>query len=1001
MKHNDDSGVVKAAKHLLANRDRHTAEGNVQSDIEALLRALDVGSIESHYQTGDGEADIYLPNRRAFIECKANRKGHALDPEKPQGRKSPESPREQVERYVHAEIKDELQNLIPMHGVSSNAPWTAIVTDGTHWHIYRYAHELNAACEPVDSSTFHNQSENLVELLARTLGSESLGKEWIPQKPGSLYSDLKAELDELHQALPTGAKSSTATKMSLWLDMMKVSGMVPNDEHGRERLFIAHSFLIVVVRMVSHTLTGSRRMDEWKSTLKDGFASWVLDFHRGESWAERVWKQTNRYDWSRRRGDVLRDLYHEYVPKEDRKVFGEYYTPDWLATMMVEEVLDDSWIEHAAEAALNGECDGIGVLDPACGSGTFLYHAARRILQSPTVRSFSSVEQANVVARLVNGMDIHPVAVEIARVNIERALPAEPSDGSSAFRVFLGDSLQTPTLGTLFSRSKDAMLLMSPGGREAHVPIALVEDPSFAETMRRMVNAAAEGKPLPPDLGRAKGGAALKTCHKQLVQIIKKEGNSVWTWYAVNLAGPHLLAERKIDRVVANPPWVRLSDIQVEERKRAMEGLGLELGLQAGGKQAPHLDIASYFVLRTRELYAADPDRNPASWLVKKSAIRSGQWARFRNKHAGTLAQSVDLEALNPFDGGDATRCCLLMEHRPMRDAPGGSLSARRIGRRPSTHEVLTSARGKFELVEAPEPVPQAPSPYYKVNIKQGATIVPHVLALIASSKAGKPGWTHVETRASRHSPWTKVQVQKGQVPAKWVRPMHTSPDMLPYKAIREPPCAIIPIAANGELHNKPGDECRFWSELNELYDVHKGRGRQTPRTLIDQFDYAGKLSAQPTRQQRGRRMVLYPSSADIMRAARTHAGVAVVDATLYWLVASTEAEAGYLVALLNARCLRRAFSECRESGRDFHLHPWRKVPIPRYDRSDERHTRLAKLCATAERVVERRVAEKLAERPDLKQQGLSVAARQAVLESKAGREIEDLAAQLLPDQAD
>ena len=44
------------------------------------------------------------------------------------------------------------------------------------------------------------------------------------------------------------------------------------------------------------------------------------------------------------------------------------------------------------------------------------------------------------------------------------------------------------------------------------------------------------------------------------MKIIEDEGNSVWTWYAVNLAGPHQFAERKIDRIVANPPWVKLSD---------------------------------------------------------------------------------------------------------------------------------------------------------------------------------------------------------------------------------------------------------------------------------------------------------------------------------------------------------------------------------------------------------------------------------------------------------
>ena len=53
-----DSGAVEAAVQMLANRDRHGTEGNVQSDVEALLRAMRVGTIESHYQLGSDQADI-------------------------------------------------------------------------------------------------------------------------------------------------------------------------------------------------------------------------------------------------------------------------------------------------------------------------------------------------------------------------------------------------------------------------------------------------------------------------------------------------------------------------------------------------------------------------------------------------------------------------------------------------------------------------------------------------------------------------------------------------------------------------------------------------------------------------------------------------------------------------------------------------------------------------------------------------------------------------------
>lgn len=82
--------VVGQATQLFANRHRHRTEGNVQSDVESVLRAMRVGTIESHYQMGNEQADIYLPNRRAFIEVKAYPR--AGNPDKPQSRTSAESP---------------------------------------------------------------------------------------------------------------------------------------------------------------------------------------------------------------------------------------------------------------------------------------------------------------------------------------------------------------------------------------------------------------------------------------------------------------------------------------------------------------------------------------------------------------------------------------------------------------------------------------------------------------------------------------------------------------------------------------------------------------------------------------------------------------------------------------------------------------------------------------------------------------------------------------------
>jgi type I restriction-modification system DNA methylase subunit len=73
-----------------------------------------------------------------------------------------------------------------------------------------------------------------------------------------------------------------------------------------------------------------------------------------------------RFVWSDVDQDVLKILYENIIGTDTRKKLGEYYTPDWLADVIVAETIRDP---------LNTR-----VLDPACGSGTFLFYAVRRYI---------------------------------------------------------------------------------------------------------------------------------------------------------------------------------------------------------------------------------------------------------------------------------------------------------------------------------------------------------------------------------------------------------------------------------------------------------------------------------------------------------------------------------------------------------------------------------------------------------------------------------------------
>jgi len=119
--------------------------------------------------------------------------------------------------------------------------------------------------------------------------------------------------------------------------------------------------------------------------------------------------------------DLFRTIYQEMVSPTTRHALGEFYTPQPLAEKMVEEVYEF----------------GQSVLDPACGSGTFLV----QILKTINNANESDKKKIEAISRLY-GFDINPIAVLVARSNL--LLLTDKIFGASSkiqINIFLADSL--------------------------------------------------------------------------------------------------------------------------------------------------------------------------------------------------------------------------------------------------------------------------------------------------------------------------------------------------------------------------------------------------------------------------------------------------------------------------------------------------------------------------------------------------------------------------------
>ncbi|MEU3992345.1 N-6 DNA methylase [Streptomyces platensis] len=135
----------------------------------------------------------------------------------------------------------------------------------------------------------------------------------------------------------------------------------------------------------------------------------------------------------------------------DRKKTGSYYTPTPLTETLLDStlnpVIDDAVKRGEQRASAEGRPDpadtiveellSLTVCDPACGSGHFLVAAARRIAKRVAAvreRNPEPTDEAvrhalhQVVARCVYGVDLNPMAVELAKVSLwlEAMEPGRP-----------------------------------------------------------------------------------------------------------------------------------------------------------------------------------------------------------------------------------------------------------------------------------------------------------------------------------------------------------------------------------------------------------------------------------------------------------------------------------------------------------------------------------------------------------------------------------------------
>ena len=641
-----------------------TNEEDVRTETVAFLRSfLDPYEIhlEAHLK-GSGRADIAVPKSRFVIETKSPKVDCAPDIER-----DGETQLDQLTRYVRHLRAVEKQDLFASTERNDlDRDWIGILTNGKIWWGYRWEH-AGSGFEPIDEMQGRLYQETLASQL-QTFATREVSKAWIPENPYEAFLENRTKLDEV--AIRSENSMSLETQRNIWEQLIRGSG-IPVVPARRDKLYLDHVFLLAISRLI----VAETRHEESpiERVIESGYASWLGGTQFGKVWLDELRERVSSFNWSARKVDVLRNLYEKLIEKVDRKLFGEYYTPDWLAGMIVESVLDEEWLRKSILAVYQASAPvpGIGFLDPTCGSGSFLFAAAQRIGEAipRVIGKIDQGDQANIVLRLVNGIDIHPLAVEMAHATLFRAIKGNPTVEP---QVYQGDSLliqrefgEQDQIFAIDSAVTEAYFEYPPGSNDAFaIPRELADRDDFKQRLRTLVQSAQIGSKLPDgvtqnmtDLGAVK----LEDSHKTLTKIISRHGNGIWEWYIRNQLAPHALSTRKVDRIASNPPWLRFSEIQDDQRKAEVQSKAEELKLWVGGKLATSYDIASLFVVETRNLYLSKSNQTKSAFVLNHAAINADSWQEFRKdgKNSATLSlleKHYDDEILRkrPFHGTDA-----------------------------------------------------------------------------------------------------------------------------------------------------------------------------------------------------------------------------------------------------------------------------------------------------------------------------------------------------------
>ena len=976
----NDLNCAEAAADILRRHNRAEPEANITSAVRNFLTATGLTRneeiVEENPPAEGSRHAVDLTALDTFIEFK-RRIGTAggFNPD-------PENVR-QLDDYL---VQSQEQGRVRM----------GILTDGKYW-LLRW-HNAGAV-KVVKPYAFTLDNPDRWITLYEWLRDHALSaaenippsRHTIAERFGPTSPSYQRDLAVLKALYMRHAGSSTIKiKRQLWQNLLTAAlGEIASKPPQLDDLFVRHTYLSAVIGMVVQASFGSdisrlaeadpadllhgrdfRSKTGLQGVVESDFFAWPAEVG-GLSILKTLARRVSKFDWTKAPNDIAAILYETVIPPDERRQLGEYYTPDWLARVMVREVVTAPQDQY--------------VLDPACGSGTFIAEAVTHFIEAAEASQLDQEDMLEWLRFSVTGIDVHPVAVHLARaawvMAAQPAIEAAIEGGFGAnvtVPVYLGDALQLRSrTGDMFAEHEVSVQVEDDPNTELVFPIGVVDR---AETFDALMGDIAESIENGDDPYLALDDQAIsdagerKTLKATIATLQRLHGEGrdhIWAYYTRNLVRPVALSRSKVDVIIGNPPWLNYNKT-VSTLRNALEDQSKNLySIWVGGKDAANQDVAGLFFARCVDLYLKDG--GTIGMVMPHSALQAGQYSKWRTGKWLSSFDSVlvdfewktawDLEQLQPNDFFPVPASVVFATR--VGEVGAESPLAGEVERWLGKAGASDVGRERVAIID----ISVGGGSTYGGWSRRGADVFPRCLFLVEKTEnpaivqAGQTVTVNPRRGSQDKRPWRDLDltaITQQTVEEAHLFDVHLGQTLAPYVTLG-PLKALLPIRRNDPLIEVSADaagvggvrlgslERRMrerWRTVSDLWEQNKSSNNKLD--LLGQLDYYGKLSAQLEwwRDSGGRSVRVVYTKAGEPTAALLQDGGAIVDHLLYWVTCKSLDEARYLLAIVNSEALREAVRPLMSKGqfgaRDLHKHLWR-LPIPEFVPGDPLHVEVSR----------------------------------------------------------